>query len=171
MNAHELVMRFIGFWYEKINKAPNVAYQGNMQTFLDSIVDQLNKDQGRLHGKILLDFGNSIDNAAHLFGKYAFRKCLPEHLKPGARGQLVNKSLFTTWSILLVQAPHSKVIDLFPELEYFAKILANELAESRNSNITGLSYYETVSYRTNDRLVLETAFEYTQNLIEKYLIK
>ncbi len=172
MEAEELVMRFIGFWYIKILKIPNMVYQGDMQTFLDDLVLRLNEDADKYHSFIEKDFENSMVNAIKLFGQYAFRKCLPEHLKSGAKKQLINKSLFTTWSVLLSN------IELTFRLRpgTFSRILAENLSTAKvtfGEDIYGeekLTYFEAVSYKTNDKRVLEYAFKKTNELIQSNLL-
>lgn len=187
MNAQELVMRFVGFWFTKIYKLTKYehnqktkifAYQGDMQAFLDQLVEVLN---AKIHLSyfplIEKDFRRGMKNSYHLFGKNCFRKCLPEHLQnPHSRKQLINKSLFTTWSILTSQLSREKIKNNFPKIGHFAIVLAEELEDSKNNReITSergqhkINYYDAVSYRTNDKIMLDFAFEKTQDLIEKYI--
>jgi len=169
MEAQELVMRFIGFWYLRYIKPEKLEYQGDMQNFLNDLVERLNKDGDKYYKHISQDFQRGMENAAHLFGQYSFRKCLPEHLQLGARRQLINKSLFTTWSVLLAPVQQSKVNTAIPEEGEFAKILAVALDESRKSVQSEPTFYDAVSYRTNDRTVLEIAFDKTDELIKKHI--
>jgi hypothetical protein len=169
MEAQELIMRFIGFWYLRYIKPEKLEYQGDMQNFLNDLVERLNKDEVKYHEHISQDFRRGMENAAHLFGQYSFRKCLPEHLQLGARRQLINKSLFTTWSVLLAPIQQSKVKATIPEKGAFAKILADVLDESRKFAQPTPTFYDAVSYRTNDRTVLEIAFNKTEELIIKHI--
>lgn len=168
MNAQELVMRFIGFWYNKILKSGDFNYQGDMQFFLDELVDKLNKDNGKYHQVIERDFEQAMYNAHHLFGKYAFRKCLLKDLKPGANRQLINKSLFTTWSVSLCSLNPQVVTQTMPP-SAFAQLLAQELEKPKKAG--EMSYYESVTIGTNDKPSLDFAFTTTENLIKTHLNK
>jgi hypothetical protein len=168
MNAQELVMRFIGFWYNKILKSGDLNYQGDMQFFLDELVDKLNKDNGKYHQFLERDFEQAMRNAHHLFGKYAFRKCLLKDLKPGANRQLINKSLFTTWSVSFCSLnPQVVAQTMLPGA--FAQLLAQELERPKTAG--EMSYYESVTIGTNDKPSLDFAFTTTENLIKTHLNK
>ena len=165
MVAQELVMRFIGFWYIEIlhytdNKDNQpMDYNGDMQGFLDYLVGFLNKEGTKYHKNIRESFTRGMTNAYHLFGRYCFRKCLPKHLETNAPRQLINKSLFTTWSIMLSKYDTAKVTQN-NEPELFARTLAYELENDQELFIN-------VSYRTNDRKVLSAAFLKTLNIIQQ----
>src|ERR1035437_8979674 len=88
MDAQEIVLRFLGFHFYMEN------YYGEMNSFLDFVSEKLNElDSSELKNAELL-FYKSLECADHLFGRYAFRKCMPEHLKPGVRRQFINKAMF-----------------------------------------------------------------------------
>jgi len=184
MNAQELVMRFIGFWFTEIynmteythnQKNKKFAYQGDMQAFLDQLVEVLNnKAHFSYYTLIEKDFKRGMKNSFHLFGENCFRKCLPEHLDNlHSRKQLINKSLFTTWSILTSQLNTDEIKKNYSEIGGFTRTLANELKNSRDNKTIAsnkqqhkINYYNAVSYRTNDRIMLDFAFEKTKELIE-----
>ncbi|MFK7980977.1 MAG: DUF262 domain-containing protein [Saprospiraceae bacterium] len=192
MNSQELVMRFIGFWFTRIyklspyiirKKEKNLVYQGDMQSFLDQLVEVLNFQNSKFHDYIEKDFKRGMVNAYLLFRHNCFRKCLPEHLNNStARRQLINKSLFTTWSISLSQVKSNLIQKKFPKIGSFAIVLAKELEHSRkhSSEISNISksdngkklinYYEAVSISTNDKIMLDFAFEKTEALVEKHIL-
>jgi hypothetical protein len=171
MNGRELVMRFIGFSYiynYKISPK-ELSYQGDMKDFLDNLVDLLNKSDANTQNQIFQDFCCAMDNAQYLFGNNAFRKCLPEHLESPIKKQLINKSLFTTWSVLLARVDMEMIKNKSKNVGDFIKVLAEALAADKNNTETTTSYFAAVSNRTNDRKVLEFAFENTKKLITKHL--
>lgn len=157
MGAQELVLRFAGFYLWKRGLS---TYQGDMNSFLDDALDKLNAMPERDTAVIREQFLRAMDNCYHLFGQYCFRKCLSPHLKPNASKQLINKSLFTTWSVSTGNLNSAKVKTI--PFESFSKVLAKELDENEE-------YYSAVSYKTNDRLYLEKAFEITEKLIAENL--
>lgn len=157
MGAQELVLRFVGFYFWKRGIA---NYQGDMNSFLDDTLDRLNALPERETATIGEHFLRAMGNCYHLFGKYCFRKCLLQHLKPNAPKQLINKSLFTTWSVCTSSISSDQVKRL--RFEAFSEVLAKELDENKD-------YYSAVSYKTNDRQYLEKAFEITEKLIHEHL--
>jgi len=153
MEAQELVLRFIGLWHERVLKHPDWVYKGNMTEFLDRAIVLLNTRKSASFEEIIKAFKVSMGNAYHLFGDYAFRKCLPEHLVPGARQQLINKALFSTWSVILSKL---YVRNSSPK-GYITQVLARELESDPE-------YYSVVSYKTNDKVVLDKAFIKAENV-------
>lgn len=186
MSAQELVMRFIGFWYLRILTVKDLVYQGDMPDFLDTLVEKLNRDGDKYHTHIERDFTQAMLNAHYLFGEYAFRKCLPDDLGSGVRRQLLNKSLFTTWSVLLCPYTPAEV-ERRAAAGSFAHIVAEELKkskESRPSQENGAAntsqengvatpssqgYYNVVSFKTNDKVILTEAFTIGERLVKENL--
>lgn len=167
MDAQELVLRFIGFYYLEILKDLNLLnnetleYKGNMRAFLDACVGKLNLDNGKYHKKIKEAFYDAMENATYLFGKYAFRKTLPKDLDVDARRPLINKSLFTTWSVELSKFK-PEIIKNHNENGCFSQYLAQRLESNSN-------FWAVVSYTTNDKNALEEAFKTTRDLIKLHL--
>lgn len=162
MDAQELVLRFIAFYYIR-NLNTNLTnkfeyeYKGDMQTLLDECVGRLNTDGSKYHQIIKRDFLNAILNAKYLFGKFSFRKIRPEHLDPRAPKQLINKSLFLTWSILLSQYNFNVVKEQNQE-GAFAEILATQLDIDPD-------YWYVVSLNTSDKNFLDMAFRKAETII------
>lgn len=96
MQDQSLVLRALAFRMARLSVLP--SYSGNMERFLDQAIDVLNMRED-LHADLGAGFLRSMRNAEHLFGQYAFRKCLPADLLPGVRRRLINNSLFTTWGL------------------------------------------------------------------------
>lgn len=168
MDDQELVLRFTAFNLSQTNntfpigdqKRP-LIYTGDMNSFLDDTLEVLNTFGLNDFSDLRKYFQRSMQNAYYLFGKYCFRKCLPEHLKPNATRQLINKSLFTTWSIELANYNPEQIHKEVPAGS-FASVLAQELDKRKE-------YYEVVTIRTTDRKSLDLAFDKTQQLLTTYL--
>jgi len=159
MQAQELVLRFIAFYQSRIISSEKWIYNGNMTEYLDNAIELLNKGQVVDFERIEMAFSNAMKNAAYLFGGYSFRKCLPKDLKPDARKQLINKSLFTTWSVLL--SPHShELLKTKVKPKVFARLLAKKLESDSN-------FLAAVSYKTNAKTYLDLAFIETWALIDE----
>lgn len=160
MEAQELVLRFIAFWHVQFYDTKKLEYKGDMQSFLDEMIDILNKEKNMAYfDAIKIDFKRAMDNCFYLFGKYAFRKCLPQHLEPNSRQQVINKSLFTVWTLLTCKysTEHFKTI----EEGAFAYIFAQALENNRD-------YSDAFSNRTNDRSVLTFATQTSENLLNQH---
>lgn len=159
MEDQELILRFVGFYYIEYIKKEPFKYNGNMEIFLDDTLDLLNKEQPAILSDIKNAFLNAMNNAHHLFGDFAFRKCTKEHFEPGARKQFINKSLFTSWSVLLAQF-ESKILQEIIS----TKALNNTLAAEIESNS---SFYYAITNGTNDLSRLNLSFDTARKIIKK----
>ena len=161
MEDQEIVLRFCAFYYLRIKQVKDFKYSGNMELFLDETLEILNKEEVKTLIEIETLFINSMKNAFHLFGKYSFRKCLKEHFLPDSRRQFINKSLFTTYSVLLSSLDYKKI-----EAKYEAGYLNNKLAEEIASNA---KYFDSITNGTNDLIRLNYSFETAEKVINQNL--
>lgn len=157
MQDQEIALRFAAFRLADLKRQP--AYPGNMERFLDQTIETLNRDSG-LFDQLVPAFERSMRNSAHLFGPFAFRKCSPRDLVPGARRRLVNNSLFTTWSVVLAERSEEDVQAV--GAKSFAGIVAHELDRDAD-------YYDSVSNGTNDRRRLRYAFEKARSVCAEHI--
>lgn len=157
MQDQELIVRFLAFRLLELGIMP--AYSGNMEAYLDKAIDALNSNE-YVHRQISDDFCRSMKNNHYLFGKYAFRKCLPTDLNPGKRRRLINNSYFTTWSVVLATYKETAVAKV--EDGALALAVANRL-EIDNK------FREAVTTGTNDRRRLEYAFQVAKELCREII--
>lgn len=163
MEDQELVLRFVGFYYEQFYEDRGLKYTGSMESFLDDTLSLLNNLPSDEIKDLKVAFTNAMKNAYYLFGKYSFRKCSHEHLSMGAKKQLINKSLFTVWSVLLSRAPYGKVLTLMkPNCLNFP--LADRIVNDED-------YYFALSYATNDVLRLGKSFSVARSIMAEELKK
>ncbi len=155
MDDQELAMRFVGFYLVRQGK---LEYSGNMKSFLDSLIDTINKLKQPELEEILKKFRASLNKCNLLFGPYAFRKCRLPDLQPGAKRQGINKSLFTVWTVILSQFNE---IGHFEENE-FAYMQAQEFERNKE-------FFECVTNKTNDRIVLNKVFEIVDEFAHKLI--
>lgn len=161
MESQELALRFILF-HRKYQVDKTLSnYSGNIDSELNTITEQLSKDKSADYGNYVILFENAMRNAYHLFGEYAFRKSLEEHLQPGARRQLINKALFVSWSVLLSQYDSSNVIANNEEYK-----LAMPLA-TRITNDEEL--FQKLTWGTNAKLNHQVAFKAAEEIISENL--
>lgn len=153
MGAQELVLRFVGF--SQVQRS-RLSYGGNMNDFLDETLELLNRMGEKEMTQLLFSFDQAMCNCYHAFGKFCFRKYLPENMQAGSSRQLFNKSLYVTWSIVLEPFPVASFKEKV-SFESFAHILANALKQDNE-------YYQIVTNKTSDRNSLKIAFEKAEAL-------
>jgi len=157
MQDQELVLRFVAF---KLEMGGHIGpYLGNMERFLDQAIDGSNKARDG-SSFLVAPFLQSMRNCRHLFGDYAFRKCLPADLEPGARRRLMNNSIFTSWSVVLSEYSEAQVQEV--EEGVFATVLAEALEEDKD-------LYDSVSVGTNDRRRLNYAFAAARRVCKEHI--
>ncbi len=157
MDGQEMVLRYCGFWLTKRGLA---TYSGSMTSFLDGIIEKLNEMKETDLQRIQKEFLNAMHNCYHLFGRYCFRKVLTEHLQ-SKRSQSLNKSMFTVWGIVLSDYKPEKVTG-YNDFESFAHIQAKELDKKGE-------FYDKVTTKTNDRLILNRVFDIVEQLAKTNL--
>ncbi|MFK3772118.1 DUF262 domain-containing protein [Pseudomonas sp. NPDC089406] len=158
MQDQELILRFLAFRlseYEILEE-----YSGSMDRFLDKAIDALNDATTDVLEALKDSFLNAMTNATHLFGSYAFRKCLPEHLDPDSRRRLINSSLFTTWSLALADYSFSDVYNV-PSGQ-FAYYLAEELESDEE-------LFDSVTSGTNDRRRISYALNVFSSMCKEHI--
>lgn len=153
MQDQELVLRFLAFRLAHYTLSGN-EYTGNLNRVLDHTIDVLNEAPELLINALRADFLNAMNNAYHLFGEYAFRKCLHEHLEPSSTRRLINSALFTTWSLTLASFPFAEVKKIRRGL--FSYYMADELSD--NQRLWDAVTYNTTSTRN---------FSYALNVFER----
>lgn len=173
MEDQELALRFIGFYWYKITKTMN--YYNDMGNLLDWVLNKLNEKNTQNDFETLKTlFQNAMQNAFHLFGKYAFRKCRKEHLQENAKKQLLNKSLFTVWSVVLSQYDHTLI-----KQHNTSGALNNPLAEMLEKDVDyfqgimgekpQFNYFDSITTGTNQITKLDFGFKIADYLVKNYI--
>ena len=98
MDGQELVLRFYAFWKNYDYGRNILDYDtGNIAKFLDEALLLLNKASTEEIELFKKDFKRSLSLSYRIFGQYNFRKNYLE----GYLADVINKSLYTSWSVLL----------------------------------------------------------------------
>jgi hypothetical protein len=163
MADQEIALRFIGFYYLNVLKKKGLAYKGDIDQYLDTVLSTLNEEDSGVLSVIEAKFINSMKNANYLFGKHAFRKCFPDHIYGLQKKPLINKSLFVTVSVLLSHYDNDYVVDNFEPM-YLALPFASEIE-------CDAKYLDVLTNGTNDVKRLDYSFKVSQKIIERELGK
>lgn len=151
MADNEIVLRFIAFYLMDNKLYGQTPYKGDMDSYLDSTVELLNKQPPEAFEPIKSHFIAAMKNAYHLFGNQAFRKA-----------SYINKALFLSWSRILCDMS-------FRELE--EKKIGQKLLQALKTEIeVNDKYSRALSMATNDVRNVELSFVTAKKLLEKVLI-
>jgi len=156
MDAQELSLRFVGF---KLERQKLITYNGDMNSFLDDTLDILNEYSKSQIAEFEKEYLKSLRINYHLFGEYCFRKCLTEHLSPGARRQSINKALFVTWAMEVLPLDEKVVTKKIP-FGNFAIKLAKALDKKDK-------YYTILTTGTSDKQNLKDAFGIAKGILKE----
>jgi hypothetical protein len=161
MESQELALRFILFYRKYKADATLNNYSGNIDSELNTLTEELSKDKSAEYNSYVSLFDNAMKNAYFLFGDYSFRKSSEEHLKPGARRQLINKALFVGWSVLLSLYDFAEI-----SINNHAQCLAFPLA---NKITNDSDLFQKLTWGTNAKLNHQVVFKAAEELIQKNL--
>ena len=155
MMDQELVLRYIGFYSIYINPFLNVTYRSQMNEFLDDVAVKLNECRKVPYDSIRSGFLNSMEKAAIMFGKQAFRRV--ELLPTGEFNTVrnpINKSLFIAFSVLLPKFSMEQIQSKGSILGNFAGFLMDDM-----------EFFSIISQNTNHQL--KDAVKKLESFLEK----
>lgn len=150
MADNEIVLRFIAFYLMDHKLYGQVPYRGDMDSYLDSTVELLNKLSPEVFEPIKSHFIVAMKNAYYLFGSQAFRKA-----------SYINKALFLSWSRILCDMPPSEL----EEKSIGQKLLHALKAEIEEND----EYSRALSMATNDARNVELSCATAKKLLEGVL--
>jgi hypothetical protein len=176
LDDQELVLRYVGFFLSRNNSEfqAKVEYTGNMKQFLNSVNEFLNRSDKQVLQDLHDRFINSMKVCFHLFGRYAFRKCLPADLEPDSRRPLINKSMFIVWSVLAADVNLEAVQQNY-SFGSFAQTLADKMQTKVESDgkisVTSSDYNKMFTTGTFDVKNLMTSFNHTFEILNEFNIR
>lgn len=161
----ELILRFISFYENKMEKNPRFFYRGKMENYLDDVIEYLIECSDIKLIQIKFEYQRMLKLNNKLFGKYAFRKVFKGVTTGSYRMPLVSKSLFTAMSV--------NTMIYYDNLSKLGSNYINENVENLALFIANENkFYESLSYGTNDRERIDIVFSSTEkfilNLLEGY---
>lgn len=161
MDSQELVLRFYAF-YKAYNYEKNVLYYDypNIATMLDAAIENLNKMNSKSKEELYQKFDLAMKRCYEAFGKYAFSKIQREGSSIKRNMDYINKSLFSSFSVLLL----SPTLDDVNIKAYREKLLL-ELA----NNLANHYYTNSITVGTGDKRNVYANFEYSRKVLEECL--
>lgn len=157
MEDHEVASRFLLFSISDVNK-----YNGYMDASLDQLTEDLisySIEDLEPHAEA---FSKGMQNAEYLFGnKYAFRKVRSKDIEPGANKKLINKALFTAWSVLLSRYLPENIKSKNEPLA-----LLEPLAENIENDE---NFFNSLSYGTNGKSNILYTFDACSKILQHNL--
>jgi hypothetical protein len=157
MEDQEVALRFLMFYNILTRNGEIDRYRGYMDSSLDEFTDNHITSKKSNFEQQIQKFSNAMKNAEYLIGqKYAFRKILPDDIKPAAWKQLINKALFVCISILLADYEHEKIESLNVK-QVLLSPLANKIQKDKQ-------LFNYISYGTNGKANLLYTYKVLKQL-------
>lgn len=158
----ELILRFIAFYNGMILKNSIFAYKGNMDSYLDDVIEYLKTTSERDLINLQNVFCKMLKLSSIMFGRYAFRKVFSNVTSGRYRMPLINKSLFTAMSIMLIKYYNSLIEISSMDITKNVELLSKKFESNYR-------FYESMSYGTNDKDRVNSVFAYTEEYIKELL--
>lgn len=165
MSAQELVLRFIAFYlaYDFDNHELKY-YKSDLELFIDKAFEKVNKMSIQELDKLEYEFIFAMSNVYKLFGKFSFRKYDRfDQDNRYIKKKLVNKSLFTSLSVILSQYEIDDIESKNEVLEIALRKLSDLVSEDEqfSSCLTvGTNVARNVQYNFYQiRLLVEEIFD------------
>lgn len=161
MDSQELALRFYAF-YNAYNYEKNVLNYdySNIAVMLDDAIENLNRMSPEERERLYEKFDLAMKRSYEAFGKYAFSKVQREGSRVKRNLDYINKSLFSSFSVLLLSAG----LDNININEYQEKLLLG-LADALEDHY----YINSITIGTGDKRNVFKNFEYSRKVLEECL--
>lgn len=161
MDSQELVLRFYAF-YKVYDYEKNILHYdySNIAAMLDDAIEDLNKMDQERKEKLFWKFDLAMKRSYEAFGKYAFSKIQREGRTVKRNMDYINKSLFSSFSVLLLSHDFDDV-NIKAHQEKLLLGLADALEEHYYTN--------SITIGTGDKRNIYVNFEYSRKVLEECL--
>lgn len=152
MDGQELILRFFAFYKAyNYNLGRLDYYSGNIALFLDNALLKLNEASSYELEILKKDFLRAMKISNQLFQNYTFRKCYVQNDIVFSNIDIINKALYTSWSVIL---SNPKYVDL-----NFAKLGDKVLIRLANELTYDYTYNTLLTQGTNSSRSVHYCFE------------
>ena len=161
MDSQELVLRFYAFYkaydYEKnilCYEYPDIA------AMLDDAIEDLNKMDLKKREALFGKFDLAMKRSYEAFGEYAFSKIQRDGESVKKNMDYINKSLFSSYSVLLLNHKYDNV-----NIRTYQKSLLVKLADALEDHY----YTNSITIGTGNKTNVLINFEYSRKVLEECL--
>lgn len=163
MDAQEMIVRFIAFYKAYDFKKNTINYNtGDLAVFLDDALLSLNKESSLELERYASIFKKAMRISTILFKEYSFRKCYLGKGDVYSNIDIINKSLFTSWSVILSNPEYSEC-----DFNLIGNKVLNKLAYSLTHDYT---YNTCLTQGTNSTRSIHYSFKMANDIMMEALI-
>lgn len=158
MDSQELVLRFYAF-YKAYDYEKGILHYDypNIAMMLDDAIEELNKMGAEKREELYQKFDLAMERAYEAFGKYAFSKIQRAGKIVIRSRDYINKSLFASFSTLLLDPAYNDV-----NIREFQDEILLKLAE----NLEEHYYANSITVGTGDKRNVYANFEFSKEVLE-----
>lgn len=158
MDSQELVLRFYAF-YKAYDYEKGILHYDypNIAMMLDDAIEELNKMGAEKREELYQKFDLAMERAYEAFGKYAFSKIQRAGKNVIRSRDYINKSLFASFSTLLLDPAYNDV-----NIREFQDEILLKLAE----NLEEHYYANSITVGTGDKRNVYANFEFSKEVLE-----
>ena len=161
MDSQELVLRFYAF-YKAYDYEKNILHYdySNIAAMLDEAIEDLNKMKPEGRDELFQRFDLAMRRSYEAFGEYAFSKIQREGTKVKRNLDYINKSLFSSFSVLLLNHSYDDI-----NIRMMQPKILMSLAEALENHY----YANSITIGTGDKRNVYANFEFSREVLDKCL--
>lgn len=161
MDSQELALRFYAF-YKAYNYEEDILHydSSDIAAMLDDAIEDLNRMKSEEREKLFQKFDLAMKRSYEAFGKYAFSKIQREGNSIRRNMDYINKSLFSSFSVLLLRSDFDNV-----NIKEHQNKLLLELADALENH----SYTNSITVGTGNKKNVYMNFTYSKGVLEECL--
>lgn len=161
MDSQELVLRFYAFYqaYDFENECLYYEYN-NIAAMLDDAIESLNRTDKVIKKALYEKFRTAMWRAYQAFGEFCFSKIWLEGDYVTRSMDYINKSLFTSFTVLLMHPKYDEI-----DIAAYRDELLHELAERLEIH----EYTNAITVATGNRRNVNANFGYSRDVLEEVL--
>ena len=161
LDSQELVLRFYAF-YTAYDYEKNILHYdySNIAAMLDESIEDLNKMTPESREELFQRFDLAMRRSYEAFGEYAFSKIQREGTKVKRNLDYINKSLFSSFSVLLLNHSYDDV-----NIRMMQPKILLSLAEALENHY----YANSITIGTGDKRNVYANFEFSREVLDKCL--
>lgn len=163
MDSQELVLRFFAFYLAYDYKIEKLSYTySGISDMLDEAIEKLNTMDDLDREYLYVKFDEAMKRCYDAFGKFSFSKIQLENGIVSRKVDYINKSLYTSFSILILNPKYDNVDILKHQHE-----LQVTLSEALNNH----NYVNSITVGTGDKRNVDLNFQMSREILEKCLMQ
>ena len=159
MDGQELVLRFFAFYKNYDFENQVVKYNsGNIAKYLDDALLIMNKATIEELNTFKENFKRAMLNAYSIFNDYTFRKCYLSNVNSlDCDFDVINKSLYTTWAVILSNPLLNNI-----KLSTYSSEIINKFAQYLSNDI---EYDKCLTQGTNSTKAVHYSFKIANQIL------